>query len=63
MVKKQSWYALLDCNPIRANSNIADGDSVLVSGKVRQSCSFYNQDIYPFIALPTPLEVTAIGKK
>lgn len=63
MVKKQSWYDVLDCNPIVDNSSIADGDSVVVSGKVRQSCSIYNQDINTFIALPTPLEVTAIRKK
>lgn len=63
IVKKPSWYAALDCTPVLANSGIADGDSVIVSGRVRQSCSFFNQDINTFIALPTPLEVTEIRKK
>lgn len=61
--KKSSRYWALDCNPILANSSVADGDSVVVSGKVRKSCSLFNQDIQTFIALPTPFEVTAIRKK
>ena len=63
IVKSPSWYAALDCNTILANSSIADGDSVIISGRVRQSCSFFIQDIQTFMALPTPLEVTAIRKK
>jgi hypothetical protein len=58
-----SWYAILDCNTeLSVKPDVANGDSVLISGNVRRRCNTIG-DVYTFIALPTPLELTAIRKK
>lgn len=61
--KRVAWFVNAPCKTDLVTGNVADGDSVIVSGKIHKSCPGFYIEGETFIARPTPLEVTAIRKK